>query len=150
MTLLKIALLVSLCACGSSESTFETEPSPPAPDATESIEPANGAPLDAQIAWSARVKSTLQPLIESQLGLRNRIETSRPEEPIRIVLLELPPRSVPKELPSGEIRNVLNPNGAPSRIRVLVRDVIASSRLEIAGFELFNGKLNPDSPTPFQ
>ena len=150
MTLLKIALLVSLCACGSSESTSETEPSPPAPDATESIEPANGAPLDAQIAWSARVKSTLQPLIESQLGLRNRIETSRPEEPIRIVLLELPPRSVPKELPSGEIRNVLNPNGAPSRIRVLVRDVIASSRLEIAGFELFNGKLNPDSPTPFQ
>ena len=54
MTLLKIALLVSLCACGSSESTSETEPSPPAPDATESIEPANGAPLDAQIAWSAR------------------------------------------------------------------------------------------------
>lgn len=106
--------------------------------------------MDQQILWSAEVKSTLQPLIESKLGLRNRIETSAPDEPIRVVFLDLPPRTVPKELPSGEIRNVLNPNGAPSRIRILVHDVIEASRLEIAGFELFNGKLNPDSPTPFQ
>ena len=143
-------LLLMVAGCGGSSDT-------PASTATRMQEP-DGDPLgdadpvsmEAQILWSAEVKSTLQPLIESQLGLRNRIETSRPDEPIRIVLLELPPRTVPKELPSGEVRNVLNPNGAPSRIRLLVRDVIADSRLDIAGFELFNGKLNPESPTPFQ
>ena len=152
MTLSKTALLLMVFSgCGDSKESPEAEP--PAPPTIPTLGSPDGAdtmPLDQQVLWSAEVKSTLEPLIESQLGLRNRIETSRPQEPIRIVLLELPPRSVPKELPSGEIRNVLNPNGAPTRIRILVRDVIEASRLEIAGFELFNGKLNPDSPTPFQ
>ena len=101
------------------------------------------------MAWAARVKTTLEPMIESELGLRN-----RPDQPFPKInpgyFLRMPPRSVPKEMPNGEIKNVLNPNGAPSRIKLLVRDIIEKSRLDIASFDMLNGKLNPDSPTPFQ
>ena len=82
-------LLILVAGCGESSDT----PASSTPRMQETdrgpMSDADQVSMDAQILWSAEVKSTLQPLIESQLGLRNRIETSRPSEPIRIVLLEL-------------------------------------------------------------
>ena len=89
-------------------------------------------------------------MIESELGLRNRVEVNSQEKTLRVVFLDLPPRTVPKEMPSGQIKEVLNPNGAPSRIKILLRDIIDESRLDIASFEMLNGKLNPEDPKPFQ
>ena len=147
--LLLVLSLFVMSACGGSEpgpvSGTEAEANAHTPASPEGI-----APIDEQISWAARVKATLEPLIESKLELRNRVEAHRPQDPIRVVFLDLPPRMVPKALPGGQIKNVLNPNGAPSRLKVLIRDVIAESRLEIQGVELYNGTLNPDSPTPFQ
>ena len=123
-----------------------------APEAPSSPSPSEEA-IDnagAGVAWAAKVKTTLEPMLESGLGLRNRIETNNAKKSIKVIFLDLPPRSVPKEMPNGEIKNVLNPNGAPSRIKLLVRDIIEESRLDIASFELLNGKLNPDNPKPFQ
>ncbi len=136
-----LLLLLALCSCGTGE----------APEAQ--LEPSlesEAEPVDLNVAWAAQVKSTLEPMIESQLGLRNRVEANRKDSPIRIVFLDLPPRKVPREFPNGEIKEILNPDGAPSRIKLLVRDVIEASRLEIEGFEMYNGKSNPEAPTPFQ
>ena len=146
--LLVLSLLITI-ACGDSEpdsvSEADAETTAHTPAGPESL-----APIDEQISWAAKVKATLEPLIESKLELRNRVEAHRPQDSIRVVFLELPPRMVPKALPGGQIKNVLNPNGAPSRLKVLIRDVIAESRLDIQGVELYNGTLDPDSPTPFQ
>ena len=102
------------------------------------------------MVWQAKIKSNLEPAIESRFGLRNRVEPRKPGEPIRIVFLDLPPRSIPKELPNGQIKQVLNPEGAPSRMKLLVRDLIEELRLPVDAFEMFNGKLHPDDPKPFQ
>lgn len=106
--------------------------------------------VSAEIAWAAKVKSNLETAIESKLGLRNRVEATAPDKIIRIVFLDLPPRSVPKQMPNGEIKNVLNAAGAPTRVKLQIRDILKDLRLEVAGFELFNGKLHPNNPTPFQ
>jgi hypothetical protein len=135
------ALLALAWSCSSS-----------APDTPSSPTPQEGSTpeISAEIAWAAKVKSNLEPAIESRLLLRNRVEATSSDKVIRIVFLDLPPRTVPKKLPNGEIKNVLNAAGAPSRIKLQVRDIVADLRLEIAGFEMYNGKLHPDNPTPFQ
>ena len=155
MRLLFLMTLGAPLGCGSSDESTPRgaiEQNEPLPSENQAASGQSNTDQDLtrEISWSANVKATLEPLIESQLGLRNRVETKEFGAPIKIVFLELPPRTVPKAMPSGEIKNILNPNGAPSRLKLLIRDVIEASRLEIAGFELFNGKLNPDSPTPFQ
>ena len=144
----KMHLALSFCCfsfliagCGDADHNPSSSPSPTAPAVDNP---------STSVAWAAQVKTTLEPMIESELGLRNRIMTNGAKKSIKVVFLELPPRTVPKEMPNGEIKEVLNPNGAPSRIKLLVRDVIEESRLDIASFEMLNGKLNPDDPKPFQ
>jgi hypothetical protein len=127
-------------------STSETPDAPPVTVA-ESNETSD---VSAEIAWAAKVKGLLETAIESKLGLRNRVEATAPDKVIRIVFLQLPPRSVPKEMPNGEIKNVLNANGAPSRVKLQIRDILRDLRLEVTGFEMYNGKLHPNKPTPFQ
>jgi hypothetical protein len=139
------ALLPLLMGCPSTEDP--TEAGLPVVE-VEEAEP--GPSAEEEIAWRAKVKGQLETGIESKLGLRNRVEPTSPDQPVRIVFLDLPPRTVPRALPNGQIKQVLNPNGAPSRMKLLVRDVIEDLRLELAGFEMYNGKLHPENPTPFQ
>lgn len=143
-----IAIMIAtvLCvACASEEIVV------PPPVITESPKPPKPqAEVAADIAWTARVKSNLEPAIESKFGLRNRVETFGPDKPIHIVFLDLPPRTVPKAMPNGEIKNVLNAKGAPSYIKVALRQLLKDIRLDINGFEMYNGKLHPENPTPFQ
>jgi hypothetical protein len=121
------------------------------PVVTELPKPPKSQPeVAAEIAWTARIKSNLEPAIESKIGLRNRVDTFGPDKPIHIVFLDLPPRTVPKAMPNGEIKNVLNAKGAPSYIKVVVRQLLKDIRLDVKGFEMYNGKLHPENPTPFQ
>jgi len=146
MKSISIVILAALCVACAAEEIVET----PAAPAEAPTSPKPQAEVSADIAWTARIKSNLEPAIESKIGLRNRVETYGKDNPIRIVFLDLPPRTVPKALPNGEIKNILNAKGAPSYIKVLIRQLIEDMRLEITGFEMYNGKLHPEKPTPFQ
>jgi hypothetical protein len=146
MKSISILFATVLCvACASEEI-----PVPPQVLTESTKSPKPQAEVTAEIAWAARIKSNLEPAIESKVGLRNRVETFGPDKPIRIVFLDLPPRTVPKALPNGEIKNVLNAKGAPSYIKVVIRQLLEDMRLDINGFEMYNGKLHPENPTPFQ
>jgi len=135
-------LLPLAWSCATNDSVDTPPPTPPQADPPPAV--------SAEIAWAAKVKSNLETAIESRLALRNRVEATSRDKVIRIVFLELPPRTVPKELPNGVIKNVLNAAGAPSRVKLQIRDILADLRLEIKGFEMYNGKLHPNNPTPFQ
>ncbi len=139
-----LAFFVFLPLAWSCSTSDPAEPPPTPPQKASTTE------SSVEIAWAAKVKSNLEPAIESRLLLRNRVEASSPDEVIRIVFLDLPPRTVPKQLPNGEIKNILNAAGAPSRIKLQIRDILADLRLDIVGFEMYNGKLHPNKPTPFQ
>jgi hypothetical protein len=146
MKSISILILAALYVACASEEIVETPPV--LTEASSSPKPQ--AEVSADIAWTARIKSNLEPAIESKIGLRNRVDTYGPNKPIRIVFLDLPPRTVPKAMPNGEIKNILNAKGAPSYIKVLIRQLIEDMRLEVKGFQMYNGKLHPEKPTPFQ
>jgi len=102
------------------------------------------------VKWRAKVQSSLPEAIESELNILSRVKATRPNEPVQIVLLNLPPRNIEKTLPTGQTKIVANPVGAPSRIKLRILDVIKKRRLAIDNIVLLNGTKDPESPTPFQ